>query len=242
MPLSVQAVSSNGFERYQNFDAYDRLNKLSFIRGNTALHYQFYYDSRNRLGGVGLPTGKTLTYEYDGLNRVKKQSLNTSRALETSYLYHPSSLANSTTPLVWLLTNKQGAYEYNYDENGNIITVEKLGATAAENITEGYYVYDVLNQLTSALVDNDVYTYTYDCQGNLQTVKKNGTTIGSYQYTDEKWADKLTVYNGQTITYDEIGNPLQYRNGITFTWKYGRSLKYFDTAQYHIFYRQNADG
>ena len=238
----MQAVSSNGFERYQNFDAYDRLNKLSFIRGNTAQHYQFNYDAKNRLDNVGLPTGKTLSYEYDGLNRVTKQTLNTSSALETSYLYHPSSLQNTTTPLVWLLTNKQGAYEYNYDVNGNIITVEKLGATAAENITEGYYVYDALNQLTSALVDNDVYTYTYDCQGNLQTVKKNGTTIGNYQYTDPKWADKLTQYNEYTITYDNIGNPLQYRNGITFTWKYGRSLKYFDNAQYHIFYRQNADG
>ena len=33
----------------------------------------------------------------------------------------------------------------------------------------------------------------------------------------------MTSYDGQTITYDAIGNPLQYRDGMTFTWQ-GREL------------------
>ena len=39
------------------------------------------------------------------------------------------------------------------------------------------------------------------------------------------WGDQLTGYNGQEITYDEIGNPLTYYNGshYAFTW-YGRRL------------------
>ena len=36
------------------------------------------------------------------------------------------------------------------------------------------------------------------------------------------WKDLLTSYNGQDITYDEIGNPLNYRDGIKFTWTNGR--------------------
>ncbi|MBR3987924.1 MAG: RHS repeat-associated core domain-containing protein [Clostridia bacterium] len=44
-------------------------------------------------------------------------------------------------------------------------------------------------------------------------------------YDDTKdWADLLTAYNGQTITYDGIGNPLNYRDGITMTWQNGRGL------------------
>ena len=35
--------------------------------------------------------------------------------------------------------------------------------------------------------------------------------------------DKLTSYNGQAITYDEIGNPLSYR-GYTLGWQNGRQL------------------
>ncbi|MBE6794695.1 MAG: hypothetical protein E7532_07110 [Ruminococcaceae bacterium] len=34
----------------------------------------------------------------------------------------------------------------------------------------------------------------------------------------------LTQYNGQTITYDEIGNPLTYRDGMTMEWQNGREL------------------
>ena len=43
--------------------------------------------------------------------------------------------------------------------------------------------------------------------------------------SDSEWGDLLTGYNGTTITYDEIGNPLSYYNGssYTFTWE-GRRL------------------
>lgn len=43
--------------------------------------------------------------------------------------------------------------------------------------------------------------------------------------TDSTWSDLLTSFNGQTITYDEIGNPLQYRDGMSFTWDKGRQLQ-----------------
>ena len=50
-------------------------------------------------------------------------------------------------------------------------------------------------------------------------------TIYNYSYTDSEWGDLLTKYNGVDITYDEIGNPLSYYNGnsYSFTWQ-GRRL------------------
>ena len=36
----------------------------------------------------------------------------------------------------------------------------------------------------------------------------------SYTYGDSTWKDLMTSYSGQTITYDTIGNPLQYRDGM----------------------------
>jgi RHS repeat-associated protein len=57
----------------------------------------------------------------------------------------------------------------------------------------------------------------------------------NYAY-DTTWKDKLISYGGQTITYDAIGNPLTYRNGMTFTWENGRQLatlqKGTNTVQY----------
>ena len=40
----------------------------------------------------------------------------------------------------------------------------------------------------------------------------------------------MTAYNGQAITYDQIGNPLTYYNGTTFTWYRGRKLETATTA------------
>ena len=48
---------------------------------------------------------------------------------------------------------------------------------------------------------------------------------------DENWKDLLTSYDGQTITYDAQGNPLNYL-GHTLTWEKGRQLKSFDNIQY----------
>ena len=48
----------------------------------------------------------------------------------------------------------------------------------------------------------------------------------TYGYATDSWKDRLTSYNGQTITYDSIGNPLTYNNGsaYTFTWE-GRQMQ-----------------
>ena len=48
--------------------------------------------------------------------------------------------------------------------------------------------------------------------------------IKNYTYGNSEWKDLLTAYNGETITYDNIGNPLTYRNGLNFTWQNGRQL------------------
>ena len=43
-------------------------------------------------------------------------------------------------------------------------------------------------------------------------------------YSNSQWGDLLTAFNGNTITYDGVGNPLQYYNGNVFTWEQGRRL------------------
>ena len=52
----------------------------------------------------------------------------------------------------------------------------------------------------------------------------------------------LTSFNGQAITYDEIGNPLTYRDGFTFTWQNGRRLASVSKGTDAISYTYNPDG
>ena len=51
----------------------------------------------------------------------------------------------------------------------------------------------------------------------------------------------MTSYNGQSITYDEIGNPLTYRDGMTMTWT-GRQLTTLTQNSKQNTYKYDVDG
>lgn len=154
----------------------------------------------------------------------------------SSYEYANGNATNSTTNLVSKLTqtyanNELIEYEYTYDGNGNIYDIRQNGTIVAR------YSYDDLNQLIwSADTNTGLYTsYTYDNAGNITSVKEYTLNAASwlpstlqsektYVYGDTEWKDKLTSYNGTTITYDAMGNPLTYRDGMSFEWKNGRRL------------------
>ena len=98
------------------------------------------------------------------------------------------------------------------------------------------YSYDNISQLIREEneVTGEVIDYSYDTGGNIlsKTVTKNGVSkVYSYDYGDANWKDKLTAFDGQTISYDAIGNPLSMGTK-GFTWEQGRKLASFtDTAK-----------
>lgn len=71
------------------------------------------------------------------------------------------------------------------------------------------------------------------------------TPSGSYtpiNYTyDSVWRDKLISYGNNDITYDEIGNPETYRDGMSFTWQ-GRQMKSANLNGTAVTYTYDADG
>ena len=75
------------------------------------------------------------------------------------------------------------------------------------------YAYDELGQLIREdnKDANKSYTYTYDSRGNILEKKTYAFTLGTlgtvqsthtYGYATDSWKDRLTSYNGQTITSD----------------------------------------
>ena len=136
--------------------------------------------------------------------------------------------------------------QYTYDKNGNITAILEDGK---EQIT---YVYDGFNQL---IRENNKYIektilYTYDNGGNIlrkdeyaftedEPTQINHSSL--YFYGDGNWKDLITEYAGETITYDEIGNPLSYRNGLSFEWT-GKKLTEVVNRDNVISYTYNCDG
>ena len=173
-----------------------------------------------------------VSYGYDELGRVTTRTAECGAVagkLTSTYTYVDGGFGtNSTTPLVKKITQNGISFEYEYDSRGNIVS-EKRG-----NLTTTY-AYDALGQLirVNDPHENATWVYSYDRGGNILSKTKYAYTTGTvgtalesipYSYGDANWKDKLTSYNGQTITYDAIGNPLN--DGIwTYEWQAGRQLK-----------------
>ena len=75
---------------------------------------------------------------------------------------------------------------------------------------------DILN--ANYYETSKVETYNPNTVSNQLVLK---TT--SYGYTNPNWKDQLTSFNGEEITYDAIGNPLEY-GLIEYEWENGRQL------------------
>ena len=152
-------------------------------------------------------------------------------------------VGNRTSTTVKSLETANGTYTYTYDAVGNILSINDGTYTVS-------YVYDGLNQLVR---ENDqradtttVYTYT---NGNITGKKVYKYTLGnvgeeikstSYGYSNSEWRDLLTSFNGQAVTYDEIGNPLTF-GSKTFEWC-GRQLERITDGDNTYVYAYNTDG
>lgn len=84
--------------------------------------------------------------------------------------------------------------------------------------------------------------YSYYKGGNLAKIFSNGDFISFTYGGGAGIADRIVVYDGQLLSYDMIGNPLTYRDGMSFTWKNGRQLATFTQGQTSASYNYNESG
>ena len=63
-----------------------------------------------------------------------------------------------------------------------------------------------------------------------------------YYYNDTNLKDKVTNISGDTITYDQSGNPMSYRDIMSFTWQNGRQLASLQTADNNVSYKYDSNG
>ena len=99
-------------------------------------------------------------------------------------------------------------------------------------------------------VTGTTWVYSYDRGGNILSKDRYAYTTGTvgmaletipYTYGDSNWKDKLTSYNGQTITYDAIGNTLT--DGTwTYTWGAGRQLRQMSKAGMTVQFKYDHNG
>ena len=162
--------------------------------------------------------------------------------ITTNYIYkNTNTTANSHIDTLLsevkngdTVTDNYG-FSYDYDANGNITHEYSANADGTRGALRYRYTYDEANQLVR--VDDNVqgktYTYQYDKGGNRVSEKiyeytlseALGTVIKEVksEYNYIVWNDRLSKYDGKTVTYDAVGNPTKY-DGKTFEWE-GKQLK-----------------
>lgn len=194
-------------------------------------------------------TAESTTDDFGRTTEVKTSLGEGRPVFFTNYGYYGGRTSNRVAGL----TQTYGAdelvkYQYTYDGNGNIEQVRENGVVTAK------YTYDELKQLVwSGDKNTNLYTQmVYDNAGNITRV--DIYSLGSnwapvkllesrtYTYNDTNWCDKLTGYNGTTITYDAVGNPLSYRDGMTMSWQNGRQLAALQTADNSVAYKYDSNG
>ena len=199
-------------------------------------------------------TNETSTDDFGRTTQVRTVRSDGKLVFNTDYEYANGKAENSTTNLISKFSQSYGgdsvlSYDYSYDNNGNITEIKQNGKVINK------YTYDSLNELKEEYdyVNKFYINYSYDGAGNLQnkyeqvldpnygypTGTQNGNT---YEYTDTSWKDKLTKINGDNITYDANGNPLTYRDGMSFEWENGRILKKINTSDKSVQMSYDSNG
>ena len=240
------------------YDLNNNVTKLVNITPTGTKKFSYTYGKDNLLSTFAMSSTRKVNYSYDGIGRLTRSTITTENPVEMSYIYYLSNRNESganlyRTTKVYKEKIGDDEYKYFYDNAGNITKIQKL--VDGKYIDQNYYEYDSFNQLTFErdYVNEISHRYYYDEGGNLWNETINsfaGSTNGaptssrqiSYGYNDSNWTDKMTGYNGQTITYDEIGNPLSYRDGMTMTWKNGRQLATLQSGENSVSYNYNSDG
>ena len=241
-------VSSNIPISYTEYKYADKTNYLTNVKHFSPIGTQniaYKYGNVNngempdQVYSVSWNGVEKVTNKFDSLSRLSKRTVN---GLATNYTYKDIE-GNQTTMLVKSIETAAGTFTYTYDEVGNIKSVSDGTYTTS-------YDYDALNQLVRENNQQIGKTYTYAYQnGNITERKEYAYTTGdlgevldtkTWTYGNNIWSDLLTSFNGQTITYDEIGNPTTIGNK-SLSWN-GRQLQQIADGENIYTYSYNADG
>ena len=231
----TRRLDPNGRETLYTYDAYNQLKGITYP---VSAGGEFTYDDAGNL--ISARQGSyEASYSYDELNRMKTMTQQYPGFNKTiSYSY--DAFGNRKT-----MTEPGGAVAtYSYDRLNRLRSISHsvTGSTT--------YDYDPANRLTSRTLPNGVVTsYTFDDANRLKslvTKDPNQVVLSQFDYTFDKAGNRLTrstlegvttytyddLYQlksaspeGESFTYDPVGNRLTDETGASYTYDEANRLK-----------------
>ena len=230
---------SDGYSGEVTYDAKNRLNSSIYMTSDGSRSIQYTYDEAINQVDWAQTDGFQWNNYYDGLNRLDERWYGLDDYSFSVYYNYRTNGKRTDGRVESVIFNDEVTY-YEYDAAGNITGIDPWTGGSKE------YEYDGMGRLYEERdpTNGTLTYYEYNDQGNLYLTATHeyyrlpngdwtmGSSIDSqeFNYDDTGWKDKLTRYYSQadaktyTLTYDAIGNPLQYRSGMAMTWQNGREL------------------
>ena len=166
------------------------------------------------------------------INYCVDSSSNQTNYMVKSVTYLVSNNFSKDGPIIAPVIELHDEDFYSYDNLGNIISItRKLGLFT---VYQTDYEYDSFSRIIRENNPklNKTCIYSYDTNGNITSRKEYEYIVGqlpqnpiathTYSY-DSTYPNRLVSFDGQTITYDSVGNPTLYR-GKSLTWTSGTLL------------------
>lgn len=250
----VTTKDAGGTINWSKYSFDNRDNLVSFAENIASVNYPttYPYDSDDRLKTSSFGTS-SIDYSYDAtMGRLTNYAykVNGTAIFNSSFAYAPGDGVTSTaSERISTITNGSQILTYTYNDMGYTTSVSN-GSDSSQ------YRYDGIGELIRENYHWDGISYSmlynYDEGGNLTSKVKYayvaddgavGTPLETinYEYGDTNWKDKLTSYNGNSITYDEIGNP-KNDGKWTYSWTQGRQLQQMTDGTTTINYKYNDSG
>jgi RHS repeat-associated protein len=207
----TQTVDQTGFTENYAYNNLGQLAEVTDANGNLVVSYT--YNLAGWLAGEEHGNGTYRTYTYDAngnvfslVNFARNASMNSSFA----YTYNALNLVTS-------MTTASGTTTYDYDADGELISVALPTGQAIK------YQYDAMgnrkvvndNGATTTYTSNNTNEYTsvgsathgYDKDGNLTMTTGGSSGNTTYTYDDEnRLIEEVTPTDTWTFQYDALGN------------------------------------
>ena len=258
--LSLETAMSGAANQLFRFEEVSPGNGYTYQKDRVGHEVEFLYGDVEKQQKPGLGYGikingaQKIAYEYDALGRVIRthNHFSDTNTSTQEYTYVSGKEAGVTTNLVASVREGNRAESYTYDACGNVETMVERSADGSERKIR--YYYDALNQLVREdnQKQNQTICYTYDVGGNMvrrdeyryienPVITEAPWKSDTFEYQTGGWRDQLRFYNGQAITYDAMGNPLQYL-GMQIEWEKGHQLRHITGAGLDMYCMYNDSG
>lgn len=258
--LSLETAMPGAANQLFRFEEVSPGNGYTYQKDRVGHEVEFHYGDVEKQQKPGLGYGikingaQKIAYEYDALGRVIRthNHFSDTNTSTQEYTYVSGKEAGVTTNLVASVREGNRAESYTYDACGNVETMVERSADGSERKIR--YYYDALNQLVREdnQKQNKTICYTYDVGGNMvrrdeysytenPVITEAPRKSDTFEYQTGGWRDQLRFYNGQAITYNAMGNPLQYL-GMQMEWEKGHQLRHITGAGLDMYCMYNDSG